>query len=295
MKVFLTGFEITQSKKVVPDDIVNAVLTLAPKFVVKNLLKHPGKGPNFFLDWSKKELEKGITSIVEDDKNRAFFNSATFSKAAFECLIDWYIQRYYLSSNLPKSANIARKLKILNSEKLLSVNFELFNEIIFSPRNTSVHKYELVKQDEAQNSYNLAALTIENCVHKINPSSIPIYFGDILWAKDNEIRKYVTNYKVKGIKVDHYYFFGGVGKRNSAGFYFSVLNSKVKLSVIRMLSDVEADIIWCDLNEFEAESVFKILTHLEISQPTELNLEDDFKKFVKDSFDSKISLKSKIK
>jgi hypothetical protein len=71
----------------------------------------------------------------------------------------------------------AQKLDALDAEKLLGITFSLFNDIVFEPRNRGVHKFELVEEKEAKHAYELANLTIGNCVHRVHPSEAPLFYG----------------------------------------------------------------------------------------------------------------------
>ena len=179
MKVYETNCEVIDEEVISAQDIVDAIETLSLKNKLSIKTKHPGKGPDFFLKWASEELEEATTSENENIRYRKFYNASVYSKAAVECLIDWYLSKFLLQHTISAMAGTAQKLEALDSENLLGISFSLFNNIVFEPRNRGIHKFELIEEKEAKHAYELAKLTIKNCVNTVSPSDATVFYGDL--------------------------------------------------------------------------------------------------------------------
>lgn len=178
MKIFASSIKLVAENEVDPQDIIDAISTIKPEHKLSTQIPAPGQGPNWFLDWANEELLEAKGAKDEPTALRKFYNAAVYSKGAVECLIDWYLSKLLLNFTIPPFAGIAQKLAALDSENLLSISFSLFSDIVFEPRNRGIHRFELVEEKEAVHGYELARLTVKNCVHQVRPSDAP---ASMLW------------------------------------------------------------------------------------------------------------------
>jgi hypothetical protein len=170
LKLFGKNFEIKNEEAVTAQDIVDAVETLSFTKKLSIQTDPPGKGPTFFLEWARQELQEASAADDQNVKYRKSYNASVYSKGAVECLVDWFLSRFLLQHTISPMAGIAQKLEALDSENLLGISFSLFNDIVFVPRNRGIHKFELIEEQEAKHGYELANLTIKNCVNTVSPS-----------------------------------------------------------------------------------------------------------------------------
>jgi hypothetical protein len=216
VKIFVSVAALKTESEIEPQDLVDAISTLSPQKKVCVNLPHPGKGPEFFLNWAHDELCEAATSPDNQTKLRKYYNAAVLARSSVECLIDWYLSNRLLNFTIAALSGAAQKLEALDSERLLGISFSLFNKIVFEPRNRGVHKFELVEDNEASYAYELAMLTIRNCVHHLSPADAPVFYGDIISCSGvDEVSKKMPNRSFTNIE-DAFYF-EGIGNTGDHG------------------------------------------------------------------------------
>lgn len=273
MKIFASSVSIAKEECVEAQDILDAVETLSPTEKLEVKIPFPGKGPDFFLRWAKDEIDEAESSQDEDTKYRKFYNASVFSKGAVECLIDWFLSKYLLQNTISPMAGIAQKLEALDSPNLLGISFSLFNDIVFEPRNRGIHRFELVEEQESKHGYELANLTVKNCVNTVSPSISPLYYGELEVYEGKDALERIKEFKPKDIDA---FYFAGIGKQGSVGVLLDRDCEGGKISVLTSLGDGEIESRFCKIRgNFSSERLRSVFTKLESNKPKSVELTND--------------------
>lgn len=271
MHIVLTRVGISKETEVEPEDIIGAVQTLKPTNKIVRELPSPGKGPEFFLNWAKKELEEAEGADAEI-RARKFYNSVVYSKCAVECLVDWYLGGKMLNLTISQTAGAAQKLEALDSDNMLGISFGLFNDVVFEPRNRGIHKFELVEEKEARHSYELANLTVTNCQNTVSPSCSSIFYGDLEFARDAEALE-KSERKLNHSENTTAFYLGGIGASGACAVYFDRSISAGRVVVMRSLGDGEIEQEYCNIkSKFSSEQLRKVYELLEENKPKKTEL-----------------------
>lgn len=242
LKLFITSFNIKSEQDVTGQDIIDAIDTLKFDTKLDVQIPPPGKGPQFFLDWAKEEIEEASLSKERLTKYRKYYNASVYSKGAVECLVDWFMSRYLLQYTISPMAGIAQKLEALDSENLLGVSFSLFNDIVFEPRNRGIHKFELVEEQEAKHGFELANLTIKNCVNTVSPSIAAVFYGTLETYRGKEALEKTGHDSSK--EFDPFYF-SGIGSAGSHGVLIDRDHDGGKISILSSIGTGEVEARTC--------------------------------------------------
>lgn len=282
MKLFATSLDIKKDEEVSAQDIVDAIetLSLSKKLIVQT--PPPGKGPNFFLEWASEELKEAASSSEESFRNRKFYNASVYSKGAVECLIDWFLSKFLLQYTISPMAGIAQKLEALDSENLLGLSFSLFNDIVFEPRNRGIHKFELIEEQEAKHGYELANLTIKNCVNTVSPSDAAVFYGDLEVYRGKDALEKLEHKQSKDLEA---FYFVGLGNAGTHGVLFDREYDGGKISVLSSLGGGEIESRSCKVRgNFTSEQIRGVFTKLESTNPVDMpNIGSDEMRHVLDS------------
>lgn len=271
IKIYASSFNLKKEDSVDAQDIVDAIGTLKPAMKLEVEIPFPGKGPDFFLDWAKCELDEADVSEDDDTRNRKYYNASVYSKAAVECLVDWFLSKYLLQHTISSMSGISQKLGALDSQNLLGISFSLFKDVVFEPRNRGVHRFELVEEKEARHGYELAHLTVKNCVHTVSPSIAPLYYGELEFYEGAEALKKIE--KNVSDDMDAFYF-AGIGNPGSVGVLVDRESDGGKISVVTSLGDGEVESRCCKIRgNFTPEQLRQIFTQLENAKPKEIYFE----------------------
>lgn len=272
IKIFSSSFSIKKEEAVDSQDILDAIETLSPRNKVEIKIPFPGKGPDFFLNWAKSELDEAEVVECENSKYRKYYNASVFSKGAVECLIDWFLSKYLLQNTISPMAGIAQKLEALDSQNLLGISFSLFNGVVFEPRNRGIHKFELVEEQEAKHGYELANLTVKNCVNTVSPSLSPFYYGSIEFYEGNDALKKIEQNISKDVEA---FYFAGIGEAGSVGVLVDRYSNGGRICILTSLGEGEVESRYCKIRgNFSSEQLRSIFTHLEMSKPKVVVLEN---------------------
>jgi len=273
MKIFASSANITKEECVEAQDILDAVETLSPTEKLEVKIPFPGKGPDFFLQWAKDEIDEAESNQDEDTKYRKFYNASVFSKGAVECLIDWFLSKYLLQNTISPMAGIAQKLEALDSPNLLGISFSLFNDIVFEPRNRGIHRFELVEEQESKHGYELANLTVKNCVNTVSPSISPLYYGKLEIYEGKDALERIKENISKDIDA---FYFAGIGQQGSVGMLLDRDCEGGKISVLTSLGDGEIESRFCKIRgNFSSEQLRSVFTKLESNKPKAIKLTND--------------------
>lgn len=273
MKLIASSFSVKKEENVQAQDILDAIETLSPSKKLEVKIPFPGKGPDFFLNWAKDEIEEANATEDEDAKNRKYYNASVYSKGAVECLIDWFLSKYLLQHTISPMAGIAQKLEALDSPNLLGISFSLFNDIVFEPRNRGIHRFELVEEQEARHGYELANLTVKNCVNTISPSISPLYYGELEVYEGDEAIKKLENDISKDMDA---FYFAGIGEKGSIGVLVDRDSNGGKIAVLTSLGEGEVESRYCKIRgNFTPEQLRYIFTKLEDCKPKVITLDND--------------------
>jgi hypothetical protein len=276
--IFVSATALTDEQEVEPQALLDAISTLSPTKKVCVNLPYPGEGPEFFLNWARAELDEAATAKDYAIKLRKYYNAAVLARSSVECLLDWYLSNRLLNFTIAPFAGAAQKLEALDSEKLLGISFSLFNEIVFEPRNRGVHKFELVDEKEANHAYDLANLTIGNCVHRVSPENAPLLYGNIIsFSGVDEVSKKMPENSFKDV-TDAFYF-GGIGTVGDHGVLLDRTHKDGKVSVLENLGDQKTASRYCVVrNKLTSSDIRNIFQHLERNSPqTVVYRQDDLR------------------
>jgi hypothetical protein len=272
MKIYESSFRILEEEAVEPQDILDAVETVSPKNKLEIELPFPGNGPHFFLRWAKEELDEALALDSQDSKNRKFYNASIYSKGSVECLVDWYLSKYLLQNTISPKAGLLKKLEALDSQNLLGISFPLFNSVVFEPRNRGIHRFELIEEVEAIRGYELANLTIKNCVNSVSPSIAPIFYGQLEFYEGREALEKML--KVNSNNMDAFYF-SGIGDEGSVSILIDRQTDKGKISVLTSLGEDKVESRFCNIGgKFTPKQLRLIFEKLEKSKPMAQNFND---------------------
>jgi hypothetical protein len=265
LKLFATSFNIENEQEVTGQDIIDAIDTLKFDAKLDVHVPPPGKGPQFFLDWAKDELEEAALSQDKQTRYRKFYNASVYSKGAVECLVDWFLSRYLLQYTISPVAGIAQKLEALDSENLLGISFSLFNDLVFEPRNRGIHRFELVEEQEAKHGFELAKLTIKNCVNTVNPSNAAVFYGTLETYRGKEALEKVGHPSDK--EIDAFYF-AGIGQAGSHGVVIDRDYDGGKIAILSTISTGEVEARTCRIRgNLTAAQLRAIFARLENDSP----------------------------
>jgi len=271
--LFASSFNIKKDECVEAQDMLDAIETLSPAEKLEIIIPFPGKGPDFFLKWAKDEIDEALSAEDNDAKNRKYYNASVYSKGAVECLIDWFLSKYLLQNTISSMAGIAQKLDALDSPNLLGISFSLFNDIVFEPRNRGIHRFELVEEQEAKHGYELANLTVKNCVNTISPSNSPLYYGALEFYEGKEALEKLE--KKISDDMDAFYF-AGIGESGSVGVLIDRESDGGKISVLTSVGDSQVESRSCKIRgNFTSEQLRLMFTKLESSKPKVRTLDNN--------------------
>lgn len=265
-------FGVTNAEEVEPQDIIDGVRTLKPASKILAEIRHPGQGPDHFLSWALAELIEAEATSVASDAARKAFNVSILSKCAVECMVDWYLSKHLLHLTIPPYAGLAQKLQALNAEARLGMGLSLFESIIFAPRNTAVHRYELVDLAEARRSYELANFTIRNCRNTEPPHLSPIFYGSLeLYRGNDAIQRAEMSTILK--ENDTAFYFAGLGDSGDCSVFIDRNGRESRICILSSLGDGSADVRYCKIaNKFTSEELREVIDLLEASSPTPIEL-----------------------
>lgn len=273
MKIFASSFSIKKEECVDAQGILDAIETLSPESKMEINIPSSGKGPDFFLNWSKCELDEAQATEDENVKSRKYYNASVYSKGAVECLIDWFLSKYLLQNTISPMAGIAQKLEALDSQNLLGISFSLFNDVVFEPRNRGIHKFELVEEQEARHGYELAHLTVKNCVNTVSPSLSPLYYGNLEFYEGEEALEKIEGNISKNMDA---FYFAGIGDKSSVGVLIDREYNGGRICILTSLGDGEVESRYCKIRgKFTAEQLRYVFTKLEGSKPKVITLAND--------------------
>ena len=163
-------------------------------------------------------------------------------------------------------------MEALDSENLLDVSFSLFNDIVFEPRNRGVHKYELVGEHEAKHGYDLAVLTIRNCVHRVSPAEAPVLYGNIVACKgEDAIRELGRPKGMLGNDLDpnNVFFLKSVGDPGDHAVLIDRAEKDGKISVLKVVGDDKLESRYSLIRgNFSSKQLRSLYHHLELTQPS---------------------------
>jgi len=291
--IFWSSFNITKEEEISPQEVIDAVDTLSFERKMSIQTKAPGEGPDFFLNWASEELREAGASEDKNTRHRKFYNASVYSKAAVECLVDWFLSKFLLHLTISPMAGTKQKLEALNAEELLGISFSLFNTIVFEPRNRGIHKFELVEEQEARYGYELANLTIKNCVNTVDPSDAPVFYGELEIYQGQEARQKIAPKLSKFLEkspqlfevretdpessdIDACYL-GGIGSVGSHAVLVNRENEAGKISILSSLGNGKMESRYCTIRgHFSSEQLRAVFTRLESSSPKEASEIDDF-------------------
>jgi len=263
----VTSININDETEISAQDMIGGIKTLSFKNKLSLSLPFPGKGPDFFLNWASEELKEAAQSADDLMKSRKYYNAAVYSKGSIECLVDWYLQRMMLNFSIPAYAGMAQKLEALDSDNLLGISFSLFSDIVFEPRNRGIHQYELVDQKEAKNGFELANLTIKNCVYKVPPQIAPFFYGNLKFCRGTEaIEK--TNF---GTNPNETFYFENIGDPGEFAVLLDRNAENGKISLLEVMPDHTIESRCTSAKKFNTSQLREIFTLLESGKPTEIS------------------------
>jgi hypothetical protein len=247
VKLFSTTITRGGDESVEPQDIIDALGTLRFDHKIVTNLPPPGKGPEFFLVWAKDELTEAKNAAEQQSKMRKCYNAAVYAKAAVECLVDWYLRNLLLDFTTPRFAGAAMKLEALDAENLLGISFSLFNDIVFSPRNRGIHDYELVEEKEAVHAYELAALTVRNCVHHVCPSDAALIYGTPQIFRGDEALALIG--WTKPTDEMDVFCFNGIGKPGSHAVLLDRSHPRGRVTLLSVETDTSIHARHCEIRQ----------------------------------------------
>lgn len=138
---------------------------------------------------------------------------------------------------------------------------------MFEPRNRGVHKFELVEEKEAKHGYELAHLTVKNCVHHVSPGDAAIFYGSIVAHKGDAAADKLGR-KAAGTDV---FYFEGIGEK---GEHAVLLDRNVrdgKIAVWSVQENGRIEVRCCKIrNRFSSEQIRHVFGLLERSKPKEI-------------------------
>lgn len=264
MRVFASSVSIDGETQVEPQDIIDALETLDLKEKLSIPLPAPGQGPDFFLGWAREELREADAASDENSKLRKYYNAAVYSKGAVECLIDWYIEKLLLNFTIPQFAGTAQKLEALNSEDLLGISFSLFNDIVFEPRNRGIHKFEFVEEKEAKHGYELARLTVKNCVHHVSPSDAAVFYGKIVAHKGDEAFEKLG----RSYSGGEAFYFESIGQQGDHAVLLDRTTKEGRISILEATEGGKIQSRYCNVRgKFSSEQIRTIFSLLDRAKP----------------------------
>jgi hypothetical protein len=269
--ISISRFEVTNAEKVEAQDIIDGIRTLMPASKIVIEIPHPGEGPDHFLTWAREELaEAEARRSVPSDAARKAFNVSILSKCAFECLVDWYLSKHLLDLTIRQFAGLSEKLEALNAEARLGIGLSLFQNIIFDPRNSAIHEYELVDLAEARRSYELANLTIHNCRNTEPPHLSPVFYGNLeVYSGEEALRRSGHNPSLSGTA----FYFAGIGEAGKCAMFIDRASRDSTICILTSLGEGKTEIRYSPIaNKFTSEQLRDVIHTLEASQPTPIEL-----------------------
>ena len=277
----ITEFGIESSTQVEPTDIIDALNTLSPSHRVEIEIPAPGPGPEYFLDWCKAELEEADNAEQGPDKLRKSFNVSVLAKCAVECLLDWYLSRHLLQLTIAPTAGLVQKLDALNAEELLGIGLSLFDDNLFGPRNTAIHDYEPVSFGQAKKAFQLANLSVRNCMSAVPPNLGPVFFGNLKIARNEDVQQYSE----RELKIDRdrtAFYFGGLADDERNGVFIHRSGRHSRIAVLAQL-DNDTEIRYASVTEFSPDQLRTVIARLESTSPAPIDLTADEKKTIFDT------------
>jgi hypothetical protein len=271
--ISITEFQLGSVTKVEPKDILDGVRTLTPSKFIAVEIPAPGRGPDFFLNWCKAEFEEAKAAEEGPRKSRKSFNVAVLAKCAVECLVDWYLSRHLLHLTISRTAGLVQKLEALKAEELFGIGLSLFDDNLFGPRNSAIHDYEPVDFDQAEKAFQLANLTVRNCKLAVPPQVGPVFYGNLKIARDKEVQQYSR----ENIIIDDNstaFYFGGFPDDERVGVFFHRNGMHSRIAILSQ-SDNKTNVIYAPAKEFSPDEMRDVITHIESSSPSPLELTAD--------------------
>jgi hypothetical protein len=170
-------------------------------------------------------------------------------------------------------AGIAQKLDALDSQNLLGISFSLFNDIVFEPRNRGIHRFELVEEQEAKHGYELANLTIKNCVNTVSPSNSPLYYGQLEMYEGQDALERLDRGSSQNMDA---FYLAGIGESGSVGVLVDRESDGGKVSVLTSIGDGDVESRSCKIRgNFTSEQLRSMFTKLENNKPKIITLVDN--------------------
>jgi len=278
----ITKFDIANATEVEVGDILDAVRTLRPSSRIDMDIAAPGRGPDFFVQWCKAELDEAESVEEGPIKARKSFNVVVLAKCAVECLVDWYLSRHLLQLTIGRTAGLVQKLNALNAEELLGIGLSLFDDNLFGPRNTAIHNYEPVDFEQAKKAYQLANLTVQNCKTAVPPNVGPVFYGNLKIARDGDVQQYAENELKLGDSSTAFYF-GGLTDDERNGVFFHRNGRKSRVALLSG-TDNGTEVRFAAVSSFSPEEILELIAHLESTSPASVQLSADELETVLNSF-----------
>ncbi len=149
------------------------------------------------------------------------------------------------------------------------------NDIVFEPRNRGIHKFELVEEKEAKHAYELAMLTIRNCVHRVPPADAPIFYGNLsTYSGIEEVATKIPREEWFRPIIEHAFYFEGIGDVGDHGVLIE--RTRQRLSVLENVGDGKLTSRFSKLrNKFTSSQIREIFEHLENGKPKALEYSED--------------------
>jgi hypothetical protein len=121
MKIFASTIDFVAENKVDPQDILDAISTIEPKYKLSTQIPAPGKGPNWFLEWANEELREAKSAKDGPAALRKFYNAAVYSKVPSNAWLTGIYRNFSsISPFLPSLAS--RRNSRLSIQKIFSAS-----------------------------------------------------------------------------------------------------------------------------------------------------------------------------
>ena len=129
-----------------------------------------------------------------------------------------------------------------------------------------------MEEQEARNGYELAHLTVKNCVNTVSPSTSPLFYGDLEFYEGDEALKMIEKNILKDMDA---FCFSGIGEKGSVGVLVDRESNGGKISILTSLGDGKVECRYCKINgNFTSEQLRYVFTKLESNKPKTIALND---------------------
>jgi hypothetical protein len=136
---------------------------------------------------------------------------------------------------------------------------------VFEPRNRGIHRFELVEEKEAVHGYELARLTVKNCVHQVQPSDAPVLYGSIVTYSGDAVFERMALKKIADAEA---FLFAGIGEPGEHAVLLDRTSPNGRISVLESLADGKLESRYSDIrNHFSSEQMRVVLSALERTKP----------------------------